>query len=100
VRAAVKSFTEGISIEIRRSFTYYQAHFREGGVDGIFLSGGCANIKGLAADIENSVGAATSVYDSIRGVEVKSDTNRDMTLDDLAPSLAEAFGLALRRAGE
>ncbi len=100
VQTAVKSFTEGISIEVKRSFTYYQAHLREGWVDSLLLSGGSANIKGLAEKIGSAVGVPTAIYDSMKGVEVKRALPRgtDMTL--LSPILVEAFGLALRKEGE
>ncbi|MEK7851591.1 MAG: pilus assembly protein PilM, partial [Deltaproteobacteria bacterium] len=100
VKTAVISFAEGISIEVRRSFTYYQAHLREGLVDKLLLSGGCANIKGLAVNIGSSVGVPTSIYDSMKGVEVKSHLSGDTDITRLSPILVEAFGLALRREGE
>ncbi|MBI4746379.1 MAG: pilus assembly protein PilM, partial [Deltaproteobacteria bacterium] len=100
VKTAVKSFTEGISIEVRRSFTYYQAHLREGLVDSLLLSGGSANIKGLAENIGSAVGVPTAIYDSMKGVEVKRAVPRGIDMTRLSPILAEAFGLALRREGE
>lgn len=100
VKTAVKSFTEGISIEIRRSFTYYQAHHREGRVDNILLSGGCSNIKSLAEDISSAVGVPTTIYDAMKGVEVKSSTPQNADAETVSPIFIEAFGLALRREGE
>lgn len=100
VQTAVKSFTEGISIEVRRSFTYYQAHLREGWVDSLLLSGGSANIKGLAENIGRAVGVPTAIYDSLKGVEVKRALPRGADITRLSPILVEAFGLALRREGE
>ena len=100
VQTAVKSFTEGISIEAKRSFTYYQAHLREGWVDSLLLSGGSANIKGLAENIGRAVGVPTAIYDSLKGVEVKRALPRGADITRLSPILVEAFGLALRREGE
>jgi type IV pilus assembly protein PilM len=100
VQTAVKSFTEGISIEVRRSFTYYQAHLREGWVDSLLLSGGSAKIKGLAENIGRAVGVPTAIYDSMKGVEVKRALPRGTDITLISPILVEAFGLALRREGE
>ncbi|MEK6726139.1 MAG: type IV pilus assembly protein PilM [Deltaproteobacteria bacterium] len=100
VRTAVKSFKEGISIEVRRSFTYYQAHLREGWVDSLLLSGGSANIKGLAENIGSAVGVKTAIYDSMKRVEVKRALPRGADITPLSPIFVEAFGLALRREGE
>lgn len=100
VQAALKSFMEGLAMEVRRSFTYYQAQLREGWVDSLLLSGGCSNITGLAANIGSTVGVPTSIYDSFKGVKVKSGLLDGTATTYLSPVLVEAFGLALRREGE
>jgi type IV pilus assembly protein PilM len=95
VQNAVKSFIEGISQELRRSFKYYQAQVREGDVKGVLVAGGCSRIKGIAGHIENALGVPTSLYDATRGV--KGDTGG---ISRLSPVIAVAFGLALRREGD
>lgn len=100
VRQAVKYFMEGMTMEIRRSFNYYQAQLREGLVEGILISGGCAKIKGLTTYIENNIGVPTAVYDTLKGVKITEDIQGGVDLPYLSPFLAEAFGLALRREGE
>lgn len=97
VQNAVGSFIEGISMEIRRSLTYYQAHQREGGVDEVLLSGGCTKIKGLRERIKNSVGLPTVIYDIMKRLSVKGES---ASIAGISPMLVEALGLALRREGE
>lgn len=100
VQNAARLFMEKISAEIMRSLVYYQAQMREGSVDHILLSGGCARIKGLAGYIEKTVGVPTSVYDIMRGLRLTKEMTKSPELFRLSPLLVEAFGLALRRRGE
>ncbi|MDO8444491.1 MAG: type IV pilus assembly protein PilM [Deltaproteobacteria bacterium] len=100
VQKAIASFIEGMTMEVRRSFIYYKAQKREGEIDGVLISGGCAKIKGIDRLIGDSIGIPTAVYDITRGVAVSKELLDSAKLPDLSPLLVEAFGLALRREGE
>lgn len=97
---AVATFTDRLSTELRRSFNYYQAQLREGLVDQILLSGGCAAIKEISESIENNLGIPASVYDVTRKAKVKGNITRHTEMPGISPIFAEAFGLALRKEGE
>ncbi len=99
VQKAIAAFIEGMAMEVRRSFVYYKAQKREGEIDGVLISGGCAKIKGIGL-IGDSIGIPTAVYDITRGVAVSKELLDSAKLSDLSPMLVEAFGLALRREGE
>ncbi len=93
-RLALQKPLERLSAEVHRSFDYYQAEFREGGIARLNVSGGSALLKGLASTIGESSGIPVFVDDPARGLKVKGDG-----LGGLAPCFSTAVGLALRAAG-
>ncbi len=100
VKEAFRTFMDGITMELKRSFTYYQAHLREGQVETLFVSGGSARIKGLPESIEKGTGITTQIYDITKKVDMAEDLRRSTDLSYISPLFVEAFGLALRRSGE
>lgn len=82
--------------EVRRSLNYYQSQQTEHGspkpVTKIVLSGGSANMAGLAAYFEHKLGlpvACTGVYDNPRFLQASGEASQGL-------DLSVASGLALR----
>lgn len=93
-RLALRKPIERLSAELHRSFDYFQAEFREGGVARLNISGGSALLEGLASSMGESTGIPVFVDDPGRRLKVKGDG-----LGGLAPCFSIAVGLALRAAG-
>ncbi len=82
--------------EIRRSFDYYERQFN-GSVDCILLSGGSAKFKNIDSYISNELGIKCSIINPFRKIDISKVPGYDReTLEELAPSLTVALGLALR----
>jgi len=84
---------ERLSTEVHRSFDYYQAQYREGGVDKLFLSGGSALLKGLDSALSASIGIHVFIDDPFRKIKLP---HREEGLTGLSPCFSVAMGLALR----
>ena len=82
--------------EIRRSFDYYERQFN-GTVDCILLSGGSAKFENIDSYISNELGIKCSIINPFRKIDISKVPGYDReTLEELAPSLTVALGLALR----
>jgi type IV pilus assembly protein PilM len=82
--------------EIRRSFDYYERQFN-GTIDNIVLSGGSAKFKNIDSYISNELGIKCSIINPFRNIDISKVQGYDEgTLEELAPSLTVALGLALR----
>jgi Tfp pilus assembly PilM family ATPase/Tfp pilus assembly protein PilN len=93
---AVK-WAEKIVLEIRKSFDFYIAQPDGMAVDNIVLSGGGAEVKGLAAFIEDRLGIPVEVREAPQNPDIVI-TNRPEG-DDLLTSYLVSFGLALSGLG-
>lgn len=92
--------TEDAVTEIQRSFDFYLASAGDESIEKVFLSGGCARMKGLAQVLAIHLKLPVELMDPFRQAEV-SDKLFDVNyVRDIAPMVAVAAGLAMRRQGD
>ena len=94
--SSFQTATERLASELQRSFDYYQAQFREGGVDKLFLSGGTALLRGLDSMISGTIGVHTFIDDPFRKIRLPHGAEG---LTGLGPCFSVATGLAMRAEG-
>jgi type IV pilus assembly protein PilM len=86
--------------EIQKTFDFFGATSSEGPVDELVLSGGCALTPNLMEVLRERFGVPTEPLNPFRNVQFKeSDFNREW-LESIAPMLAVAVGLAIRKVGD
>ena len=86
--------------EIQKTFDFFQATSSEGPVDQIVLSGGCALTPNLTAVLEERFGVPVEMMDPLRRVHYKESDFGGEFLHQVAPMMAVAVGLAVRKVGE
>lgn len=92
--------TEDAIAEIQRSFDFYLASAGDEPIEKVYLSGGCARMKGLAQVLAARLRLPVDMIAPFRQVEV-SDAHFDGDyVHDIGPMMAVAAGLALRRQDE
>ncbi|KAB2961328.1 MAG: type IV pilus assembly protein PilM [Thermoanaerobaculia bacterium] len=101
--ADARSVLDGVSgelaTEIQKTFDFFAATSSEGPVDEIVLSGGCALTTNLQQTLRERFGVPIEVMDPLRRVHYREgDFDRDW-LRSIAPMLAVAVGLAIRKVG-
>ncbi len=96
VREILLPLIDGLVTELHRSFDYYQAQFRQGGISRVFLSGGTARLKGLDTLLSELLGIQCFVDDPFRGVRLPGHIDT-RALGSVAPYLTIATGLATRK---
>jgi len=93
---AISGVIERLAAEMHRSFDYYQAQFREGGISKIFLCGGTAKLKGIDDFLANILGIPCFIDDPLRNIRVEPKRFDAARLKGFAPDLAVAVGLSLK----
>jgi type IV pilus assembly protein PilM len=101
--ADARSVLDGVSgelaTEIQKTFDFFAATSSEGPVDEIVLSGGCALTANLQQTLRERFGVPIEVMDPLRRIHYREgDFDRDW-LRSIAPMLAVAVGLAIRKVG-
>jgi type IV pilus assembly protein PilM len=95
----IESASEEILSEIIRSFDYYRSTTMHEDISEVIFSGGCALLSNFASMIAEKTGIETKVAEPFRNIKIpkKFDTTN---IQELAPVMAIAVGLALRRLGD
>lgn len=97
--AVIEQASEEILNEIIRSFDYYRSTTMHEDINEVLLSGGCALMKNFASMIQDKSGIETRVAEPFRNIKIpkRFDTSY---IEEMAPMMAVAVGLALRKQGD
>jgi Tfp pilus assembly PilM family ATPase len=82
--------------EIRRSLDYFQGRNENSPIHEIWITGGTANLKGLAPFLQQELGIPTVVADPLSGVRVTSRNYSPEHLNELASLFPVSLGLGAR----
>lgn len=86
--------SEEIIGEVNRSFEYFHEEINE-----VILSGGCALIKNFPKLFAEKIGVETKLIQPFKNIKIPKKFD-SAYLEEIAPLLAVATGLALRRHGD
>lgn len=99
-RKVLDGVSAEMATEIQKTFDFFGATSSEGPVDELVLSGGCALTPNLQEVLRERFGVPTELLNPFRRIQFKeSDFNREW-LESIAPMLAVAVGLAIRKVGD
>ncbi len=87
---ATKEALDILIEDLSKSFGYYNSVIKGGNISAIFLTGGLANIKGIAEYIQSGVGSSVSILNPMRVFQCD-----DITIDPLRISVALGTGLLI-----
>ncbi|MBI2073198.1 MAG: type IV pilus assembly protein PilM [Gemmatimonadetes bacterium] len=94
----VKNRGEEIGVGVERAGAFLASASRDAGqIQRLYCSGGGARIPGLADTLGERLRLPIEVADPIKGLTVKDDAFGSLALDEVAPLLMLAVGLALRK---
>jgi type IV pilus assembly protein PilM len=97
VSAFIQERSEELALGVERAAALFTAEALDGGVDRVFVSGGGARIPGIVDALANRMGVRCEVVNPFARVAVQPDVMQVLDLDDVAPMLMLAVGLALRQ---
>ncbi|MGE5300951.1 MAG: type IV pilus assembly protein PilM [Acidobacteriota bacterium] len=97
--AVIESASEEILSEIVRSFDYYRSTTLHEDISEVIFGGGCSLLKNFSSMIAGRTGIETTVVDPFRNIKIP-DRFDIAHIQEIAPIMAVAVGLALRRQGD
>lgn len=92
----VQPFMETLASEVTRALQFFYTSTQFSAVNHIYLSGGCATLPGLDGVVARRASVVTHIANPFSAIEV-SPKIKSRQLDQDAPALVVACGLALRR---
>jgi type IV pilus assembly protein PilM len=91
---------ENISMEIRRSLDFYNSNAIEGKITKVFLCGGGCKTIGLVEAVGNRLNLSVEVMNPFNRLKYDEKKFEKEFLDEIAPQMTVAVGLASRRLGD
>lgn len=99
-RPVLDTVSQEMASEIQKTFDFFSATSSEGPVEEMVLAGGCALTTNLVQTLRDRFGVPTELLDPLRRIRVKESEFDSTWLKSIAPRLAVAIGLAIRRIGD
>src|SRR5215467_983690 len=99
LEAMLKPAAQSLAEDIQRTISLYGAIASEEGIRNIYLTGGGAKVLGLTSVMAERLGVPVQLAEPIRNFRVSKNLNK-AALEEVAPLLGVAVGLAIRRPGD
>jgi type IV pilus assembly protein PilM len=99
-RPVLRAVSENVMLEIQKTFDFFKATAASDRIDRIMLSGGASRAEGFTEMLTERFEAPVEVLDPFKKVAFDGKKFRVESASDVAPTVAVAVGLALRRVGD
>jgi type IV pilus assembly protein PilM len=96
----LNSVSEDFAGELRKTLDFFTATSGAERVDEIVLAGGGSGVLNLDAILRDKFGIGVSILDPFRNVNVDEKEFNPEEMAEIAPSMAIAVGLAIRKLGD
>lgn len=97
---SMNRINDTIAYEIRRSLDFYNSNALEGKIGKVYLSGGVARSKNLAATISEKLSLPVEILNPLANIRWNEKKFDPEYLAEVAPFITVAVGLAARRLGD
>lgn len=95
VPSLLQSISEVLLLEIQKTFDFFRATSIGDQIQRIYISGGCAKVYGLLELLQNKFNLSVEMLNPFRALTFGKGLDQKK-LEEIAPSMAVAVGLALR----
>jgi type IV pilus assembly protein PilM len=99
-RGVLDTVSAEMASEIRKTFDFFSATSSEGPVDELVLSGGCALTPNLLQVLRERFEVPTELMNPLRRIHYKESDFDATWLQSIAPMMAVAVGLGIRKVGD
>lgn len=100
LEAIFVSAATGWSTEVKRAIDFFYATYPDETIGQILLSGGSSRLPGLDALFNKDTNIPVAYFNPLANIEADTKVFDQQYLDYIAPQMAVAVGLALRRVGD
>ncbi len=99
-RPVLRAVTENMMLEIQKTFDFFKATAASDKIDRIVLSGGASRAEGFTEMLSERFEAPVEPFDPFKRIGFEGKKFQVDAPADIAPTVAVAVGLALRRVGD
>ncbi len=99
-RPVLRAVSENVMLEIQKTFDFFKATAASDRIDRIVVSGGASRAEGFTELLADRFEAPVETFDPFKRVGFEPRRFHVDSAADVAPTVAVAVGLALRRAGD
>jgi type IV pilus assembly protein PilM len=99
-RPVLRAVTENMMLEIQKTFDFFKTTAASEKIDRIVLSGGASRAEGFTEMLSERFESPVEPFDPFKKVGFETKKLGADSAAELAPTVAVAVGLALRRAGD
>jgi type IV pilus assembly protein PilM len=97
VERIIQGVTGHLVGELKRSLVYYQTRGHGSNIEKVFLCGGSSRVPGLAETVEDALGMPVELWSPINDVRVDGARFDLPSVEQLAPIVALAAALAMKK---
>jgi type IV pilus assembly protein PilM len=99
-RPVLRAVTENAMLEIQKTFDFFKATAASDRIDRIMVSGGASRAEGFTEMLTERFEAPVEAFDPFKRVALDLKKFNITSPEEIAPTVAVAVGLALRRVGD
>jgi type IV pilus assembly protein PilM len=99
-RPVLRAVSENVMLEIQKTFDFFKATAASDRIDRIIVSGGAAKEEGFLEMLPDRFDTPVELFDPFKTVAFDAKRFGVDVVSDIAPTVAVAVGLALRRAAD
>ncbi len=99
-RPVLRAVSENVMLEIQKTFDFFKATASSDRIDRIIVSGGAAKEEGFLEMLPDRFETPVELFDPFKTVAFDAKRFGVVVVSDIAPTVAVAVGLALRRAAD
>ncbi|HEX5473262.1 MAG TPA: type IV pilus assembly protein PilM [Vicinamibacterales bacterium] len=99
-RPVLRAVTDNVMLEIQKTFDFFKATAASDRIDRIVLSGGASRAEGFTETLAERFGAPVEPFDPFKRIAFDHAKLQTAAPGEVAPTIAVAMGLALRRMGD
>jgi type IV pilus assembly protein PilM len=99
-RPVLRAVTENVMLEIQKTFDFFKATATSDKIDRIVVSGGASRAEGFTEMLTDRFEAPVEIFDPFKRIACDAKKFGAASSADVAPTVAVAVGLALRRGGD
>jgi type IV pilus assembly protein PilM len=96
----LRAVSENVMLEIQKTFDFFKATAASERIDRIVVSGGASRAEGFTEMLTERFEAPVEPFDPFKRVGLDAKKFQHESPAEVAPTIAVAVGLALRRAGD
>ncbi len=96
----LRSVSDDLAQELQKTFDFFGATTSTEKIDQLFIAGGCSRIVNLDRHLKDRFGVPVEIMNPFRQIDVSGSAVSAEWLNENAPTLAVAVGLAVRHIGD